>query len=338
MSKWGVTGDIHLRMFEDREYDDNGIPLKLSEVLNTFEDVCKYCRKNKIEKVAILGDVNDTKEMAAVDAFSIFKKILEKYSDITFYIIYGNHDMTSKTGERTAIDLLAGPKNVITINKPTTYGNITFLPYVHKGLVDVLTDLPDNNILMSHFGVSDAQLSNGRSLRSSISSGDLKKWQLVLCGHYHKPQTVDNLWYVGSLIPLTRAEHGEIKRFLIVDDETLEVESIETTGYRKYFDFTIDKIEDKDTIIEEATRLKNEGNFVTIRNKLPEIITEIEDKDIKVVDEYEEEFETRGINSSMNEEEKMRKYLELMRIPSVEIEEYINVGLELINKEELINE
>jgi len=328
--KWGITGDIHLRIFDDKEYSDEGIPLKLSEILKTFDNMCLYCQKQNINKIAILGDINDTKEIAAVDAFSIFKDILKKYSDITFYIIYGNHDMTSSEGIRTAIDLLAGPKNVITITKPTIIDNILFVPYIRINLIETLNNMIETDILLTHIGVSDAQLSNGSSIKSSISVKHLSKWKLVLSGHYHKPQNVDNLWYVGSLIPLTRSEYDEEKRFIILDTETLKIESIPTSGYRKYFNFIIDKNVNKDEILAEAYKAKKEGNFVTVRNRLSEVII---NDDINIIDECEEEFESRGINNAMTEEERMRKYIDIMRIPKDNIEEYITIGLEIINKE-----
>ena len=38
----------------------------------------------------------------------------------------------------------------------------------------------------------------------------------------------------------------------------------------------------------------------------------------------------RGIDESMNEEEKMRKYMEIKEVPEEDIEEYLNVGKEII--------
>lgn len=331
MPKWGVTGDIHLKLFNDSEYTDEGIPLKLMEVLNSFDSMCSYLRSVGIENVAILGDVNDTKEVAAVRAFSLFGQILEKYPELTFYIIPGNHDITSKKGSETAVDLLKGPANIVTITEVTDIGNITFVPY-SDGMIDELKELEPNDILMSHFGAADAQLSNGRSIRTRISSSDLNKWKLVLCGHYHKPQQVNHLYYTGTLIPLTRAEFGEEKRFLIIDTETLEVESIPTEGYRKYYEFVIEDKEVADDLIKKAEELKEEGNFVTVRNRLPEVITDNE-SNLNIVEEYEEEFQVRGITRGMTTENQMLKYLEIMNIPENEYEEYLEIGLSGINRE-----
>jgi len=335
MARWGVTGDIHLKIFNDNEYTDDGIPLKLMEILNSFDNMCKYLLANKIDKVAILGDVNDTKEIAAVRAFSLFSKVLENYPNITFYIIPGNHDITSKKGNETAVDLLKGPSNIITIEETTNIDNITFIPFTDH-MIDDLKEVESNDILMSHFGASDAQLSNGRSIRTRISSTDLNKWKLVLCGHYHKPQKINHLYYTGTLVPLTRAEFGEEKRFLIIDTETLDVESIPTEGYRKYYEFIIEDKEEAEAMIKEAEILKEEGNFVTVRNRLSDVITDNE-SNLNIVEEYEEEFQVRGITRGMTTEKQMLKYMEIMRIPEDECKEYLEIGLNGINRE-IVNE
>jgi DNA repair exonuclease SbcCD nuclease subunit len=323
MFDWGITADIHLDLYKDKEYTQSGLPLKLEEILNTFKNMCDFLIERKINKVAILGDVNHIKQYAAVDAFSIFKSILESYQSLTFYVIPGNHDMTSKEGTRTAIDLLRGPENVVAMNKPTVFGNITFVPYAD---VSKIPDLEPTDILMSHLGLSDAVLSNGTSIRSNLKSSDLKKWKKVFLGHYHKPQE----YYPGTLIPLTRAEFGEEKRFIIFDSESLETESIPTSGYRKYYEIVLDEEGTVNSKLEEAKNLKKSGNFVVVRNRLKEVLTD-QIEDISIIDEYEEEFQSRGLDSKMNDKEQMERYLEIERIPEDEREEYLNIGLKLIN-------
>jgi len=289
-----------------------------------------------------LGDVNDTKQFAAVDAFSVFRKVLESFPDITFYIIPGNHDMTIANSTtiknqdsddiwssdlRTAIDLLKGPPNVITIEKPTVIDNITFVPYSYIGDIN---DLEPTDILMSHFGLSDAVLSNGKSIKSSFKSKDLKKWKKVFLGHYHKPQMVDNIYYVGNLMPLTRAEFDENKRYICLDSNNLEIESVNTSGYRKYYEFIINDEEEIETKLKEADDLKTSGNFVVVRNRTNNVINE-DTEGIKLINEFEEEFQTRGLSGKMSVKEQMKKYLEIEKIPDNEHEEFLKIGLEIID-------
>lgn len=341
---WGVSADIHLKLYNDSEYTGSGLPLKLFEILKTFRNMCLDMRSRNIKKVAILGDVNDTKQFAAVDAFSVFRRVLESFPDIIFYIIPGNHDMTiansttlkNQEGDdndiwsselRTAIDLLKGPQNVVTIEKPTVIDNITFVPYSYIGEIN---NLETTDILMSHFGLSDAVLSNGKSIRSSFKSKDLERWKTVFLGHYHKPQKLGNIYYVGNLMPLTRAEFNENKRYICLNSDTLEVESVNTSGYRKYYEFIINDEEEIETKLKEADDLKTAGNFVVVRNRTSNIINEDADG-IKLINEFEEEFQTRGLSGKMSIEEQMKKYLEIEKISDSDCDEFFKIGLDIIN-------
>lgn len=324
MSLWSVAADFHLKLYTDNTYTDDGLPLKLDEIFNVFTDVCDYSVANNIENVALLGDINDTKQVASVDAFAIFKQILERYKILKFYIIPGNHDETSSDRKRSAIDLLIGPSNVITVNEPTVIENITFVPYRN---LNVLKELQPTDILMSHFGLDEATLSNGKSIRSKIKLKDLVGWKKVFCGHYHKPQELENYYSVGSLLPLTKAEFDETKRFLVLDNETFEVQSIPTKGYRKYFEFVLNDEDSVQGILEEAKKLKEEGNFVSVKNKLKTINN---DTDIQVIDEYVPEYQSRGITQAMSLTEQMKRYLEIKNIEGHEADEYLEIGLQLL--------
>lgn len=338
---WGIVADIHLRLYNDNEYTESGLPLKLFEILQTFRNMCLDMRSKNIKKVAILGDVNDTKQFAAVDAFSAFRKVLEEFPDIIFYIISGNHDMTMANSSlkvdhddndwsddlRTAIDLLKGPENIITIDKPTVIDNITFVPYSY---IDKINELEPTDILMSHLGLSDAILSNGRSIRNNFKSKDLQRWKLVFLGHYHKPQKLGNVYYVGNLMPLTRAEFDENKRYICLNSENLDIKSIPTSGYRKYYEFIINDTKEMDSKLKEASKLKAAGNFVVVRNRTESIISD-QIEGVKLVEEFEREYQTRGLSGKMNDKEQMSKYLEIERVPDSETDEFLKIGLEIIN-------
>lgn len=334
--KIACTADLHLKMFNDKEFDENGNPLKLIETLNNFRYMLDYCKNNKIDTVIIAGDINDTKLVASVKAFSMFMDILTEYENIKFIMIPGNHDMASREGFESAIDLLQGYNNVLTIREKTKIDNIFYVPYSSHMIEDIVDESKniDSDILVTHVGLSDAQLSNGASIKSRLNSSHLKKWKLVITGHYHKPQTVNNVWYTGSLIPHRRDEAGEQKRFLVVDTDTFEVESINTDLYRKYITFVIDDKEKIEDIISEAREMEKDGHFVTVKKQIKDPIPISEGNDeFRIVDEYIEEYQTRGMSSSMSLEEKMKKWLEINNIPDEEWDEYTKVAFNALELE-----
>jgi len=336
MAKYLVTADLHLKDWNDKDYTDEGVPLRLVEIIQTFESMCEYAIKNEIDTIVIAGDTNDTKSIVHVTAFTMFRKILEKYSNLNFIFMHGNHDAASGgDGDyESAIELLLGPANVKVLLKPEQRDNIMFVPWSRR-MVDYIGESDECDILITHMGLSDATLSNGASIKTRLQSSDLTRFKLVISGHYHKPQQVNHVWYVGSPIQLRRDEFNEDKRFLIIDSETLEVESVSTTGYRRYYQFVIDENSDQEEITKQAIEFKEQGHNVVVRSKIenaPEILKE--DSGIILIDEYEEEENVRGITTGMTLQEQMTKYMDIMRVPENDQENYLAVAANVLNQEE----
>lgn len=319
-----VTADVHLKMWSDKLFDEFGIPMKLNESLFVFDNMCKYATENGIKNLFVAGDVNDLKNVVHYKSFVLLKKIIEKYNNLMFYILSGNHDEASREDIMSAIQLLDGPSNVKTIVKdPVEIENITIIPWTNN-VLESLKEAKENKILISHFGINEAKVNSGMSIRSKIGLKDLKKFDLVLLGHYHYPQNIENVYYVGSSIQLRKSEAGEDKRFLIVDSDTLDVTSVLTEGYRKYYNFDIDDESKKDSILKECKSLSDEGHYITIRNKLE---TPIEYEGIQIIHEYEKEECVRGITTSMPIEEQFKKYMAIMDIPEKERDNYLKIAI-----------
>ncbi len=332
MGKFIITSDWHVKLWTDKETTSDNIPLRLHEIFSSITQLCEYARMNNIDHIIVAGDINDLKNVVHVKAFVRLKKILDLYSDINFTFTHGNHDATARIDTDSAIELLANNEHIRAhVIGPLIEDNIAYLPY-SKSMADEIRDLDESiEILIGHFGVNEAQLSNGHSIKTAIRATDLSRFKLVLLGHYHKPQNFENIWYMGSLIQMRRDEANEEKRFLVVDSETFKVESVPITGYRKYHQFIIDDANTADAMISEAQTLKDAGDFVYIRKLIKEII-EVP-HDMTIIDEYEPEFEVRGITSAMSLTAQMKKYMEIENIPPEEQEQYLAIGLKGINAE-----
>ena len=151
-------------------------------------------------------------------------------------------------------------------------------------------------------------------------------------GDYHTFQKVDHIYYPGSLIPLNKGECGP-KGFIVFDDETLETEFVEVTGYRKYINVEIDETTDKKVLNKIIKEAKESNDFITVRNNLSIIPTELKSviKDIPVIDNFEPEEILRGISSNMDLGEQMKKYLEIQGVPKEDWNKYLNIGLGVLN-------
>jgi len=326
--KFVFTADLHLKMWNDNIVDEYSNPLKLNEILNSFKQMCDYCVKNNIENLVIGGDVNDLKNIVHYRPFVMLKEIIEQYNKIHFYILHGNHDSAGREDLYSAIQLLDGPSNVSTFVKNTEIDNILFVPW-SGGIAKEIYETEPSKILISHFGLNEAQLSSGISIKTNIKLNDLRKFDLVLLGHYHKPQKLGNVYYVGSPIQLNKGEADEVKRFLVVDSETLEIESIETKGYRKYFNVILEDKNELEEKIEEIKELQKDG-FVTIKNKIKELkIQDLNFEGVRIINDVDEEYQLRGITSDMKIVDQLKRYLEIQKIEKTEHEEYINTFLEI---------
>jgi DNA repair exonuclease SbcCD ATPase subunit len=104
----------------------------------------------------------------------------------------------------------------------------------HEDLLHCLVrlDAEENSILCMHAGVDGAAVGTLEyRIKDPLTVEDLgaERFNWVFLGHYHKPQTIgDNVVYVGSPCQLTRAEAGDVKRFLIYDTESGKVSSVRT--------------------------------------------------------------------------------------------------------------
>jgi DNA repair exonuclease SbcCD nuclease subunit len=269
----------------------------------------------------------------------------KQYKDFRFYIIDGNHDLSGKGSDSvSALKSLATIGNVKWISYQSKgeavhtieHGKVAFIPFF-PGMDTYVKKKSDAKILISHFGLDEGMLSSGISIQSSIRASDLKQYNLVVLGHYHLPQAMisgkTHIYYTGSPIQLDWKEKNEEKRFLIIDTDTYEVESVPTIGYKKYMEFKLDD-ENKVKILEEAKKLRDDGHHVKVLTNEKLEITE-DMKDINIVEDVEEDITNRGITSDMDEIEKNKKYLEISGIPEEEHDAYIKTAKRIMDATEL---
>lgn len=336
MSKKVFTADLHLQLFDsDNIQLESGISLKLHELLNAITQVFDYAVKNKIDTVIFGGDISHKRKNVDVKPFHLFQELLIEYSDRLNYIfIPGNHDGDGLFRGQTAVSFFKTIPNSQVFDFPTVIDNITYIPDSQDMLQDIHEAEP-TDILISHFALSEAATDSGLKVITKFSKKDLKKFKLVLLGDYHTFQKIDNIYYPGTLIPMNRGEKGP-KGFIVFDDESMEVEFIETTGFRRYIDVEINE----NTNIEEVKKIlqnKTETNdYIVVHNNLPEIPIELKvvmkEEAIPIIDKYEPEEIIRGISSNMNLGEQMKKYLELSGIPEKEMDLYLNIGMEALRE------
>lgn len=322
MKRVGI-GDIHLSGYQSDPLDENGLTRRLNLIMKSLDQIASYCHKHSIGVFEIWGDLINDKDLIYTDAQNAFKDFLYRNSDIRFRIISGNHDLSTTSERQTSAISVFDYDNVDVITSVLDDGNITYLPYCHN-IFDILKTIEPNDILISHFGINEAMLQSNLSVVTNVKLSDLKKFKLVLLGHYHKPQNIQNVYYSGNICHLSWSDKNEQKRFLVYDDKTLEVESVPITGFTEFREFIIDDIETSEEVLVEAEKAKNQGHIVKIRKLIKEDIET--PLDILVVERPPDvDVTDRGIDLSQSTDVKLRNYLRIKEIPDEEYDEYIGI-------------
>jgi len=331
--KFLYTADIHLSGYSQDKIVNN-LPERLHSINNVLHEMAKYCIDHDISTFIIGGDILHGKSLIHAMAQSIMLDFFREYQQrLEFIILDGNHDLGGRgVGAVSALKSLDNEPNVMRIGETETIGDIMFVPYSPDMVKHIKSGKA--KYLISHFGLSEGILNSGMSIISDLSITDLAgRYEYVLLGHYHKPQMIDReditLYYVGSPIQIDWGEKNEEKRFLIVDTETEYIESIPTTGYTKYCEYTITN-EDKDEVLKVAEQLKSEGHFVKL--VMEETVDTEGMDDFILIDRRERDITNRGITTSMSMVDKLTRFLEIKEIPKDEIEEYLNTANFIIDE------
>lgn len=332
--KFAFTADIHLSRYgQDPINHASGLPERLHGIVHALDSMVTHCLENDISTLVIGGDILHGKSIIYALAQNIMLEFFNEYNNMKFWVIDGNHDLSGKGDDAvSALRSLKSVPNVEWITKePRQHDNVLFVPYSTKVADQVKHRSAD--ILISHFGLSEGILNSGISIVSKINMTDLRsRYKLVLLGHYHKPQEIIeetvSMYYVGSPTQLDWGEKGDKKRFLIVDTNTLKVESVLTEGYRKFIEVELTS-KNKEEAIKIAKEAYDKGHYIKVLQTEKVDISGFEN--YNVIDKTETDVTDRGITSSMSQKEKLERYLEIKEIPENERREYLEIGLQIID-------
>jgi DNA repair exonuclease SbcCD nuclease subunit len=325
--KYIFIADLHLSAFSSESMVE-GLPEKLYYKIKVLENILS---ENDVENIMILGDIFHTKSIIHSIALNTFAKFLEKNKDRNFIMLNGNHDSSSRTGDGvSALKSLEWIPNVTVMYDAKAIDDILLVPWNPKNMLETIkVNSGKCRYLASHFGLNEASLSNGISIVSDIGLKDLISYDKVFLGHYHSPQSVGNVTYIGSVIQEDWGEKNEEKRYIIFDTETGEHQSIPTKGYKKHIELDLSK-NNKFDVVQKAKELLEEGNIV--RMKTTEVM-DMSDTDIqcRVISEVQEDITNRGLTTSMSLKDKMKKYLEIRNIPEELHDIYLEIGISIVN-------
>ena len=227
-----------------------------------------YLLENDIKHIVHLGDYYEHRRFINFKALHAnrvhFLDKLREYG-ITMDIIPGNHDTYYKnTNDLNSLKELLGHylNEVNIVMRPTVmdYDGLKFglVPWICQDNEEETNEFLANckaDMIGGHFELAGFEVMKGMKMTGmGNSSHNLKRFELVLSGHYHTKSNEGNIHYLGSQMEFFWNDAGDHKYFHVVDTDTRELLPVRNpiTLYEKilYDDEKIDYNEYDDSIFD----------------------------------------------------------------------------------------
>ena len=240
----------------------------------------EYAIKNNIDTIICAGDFFHTKAKAyAPHVIQARLRLKDWYkSGLTHYMIVGNHDMSNQTNSMNSI-IFAFNEYAKIIPDYFFFDvedtRIHLMSYTNKLFPHFILSEEKRNVLIAHLDIIGFTLSNGYHSTLGFKKSDLKEFDLVITGHYHKHQKRDNIVYIGSTHQTSFSDCGQDRGFIVFDTDTLEYEFIKNKRAPEYKILSIKKYEDINScdIYNKFLRIKLLSHRISII-KLKELLFE----------------------------------------------------------------
>lgn len=214
-----AVGDLHIKT-------DN-----VEEINILLLEIEKICSVNRFDYIILLGDILHTHEKILTQCLNRALHFIKKCSEFAYtYILVGNHDLTSQNlflSDSHWMNVLKTYKNIHIVDKVTSIKDEVLLcPYVSPGrFIEALNSRGDDwknfKLIFAH------QEFKGCSMGAIISTeGDSwnKEYPLVISGHIHDVQRLENIYYPGA--PLQH-NFGDTSTRIVCSVNTINLKIIE---------------------------------------------------------------------------------------------------------------
>lgn len=198
-----------------------------------------YLNKNNIKHIIHLGDYYEHRRFINFKALNSNRKVfLERLrSDgITMDIIPGNHDTYYKnTNDLNSLKELLGhymnEVNIVMDPSVLEYDGlkIGLVPWICQDNEQEVNDFLINckaDVIGGHFELNGFDMIRGVPCTHGMSADNLRRFELVLSGHYHCKSSQDNIHYLGSQMEFFWNDAHDDKFFHILDTDTRELISV----------------------------------------------------------------------------------------------------------------
>ena len=192
--------------------------------------------ENEIKHIIHLGDYYEHRRFINFKALNANRKhFLEKLREygITMDIIPGNHDTYYKnTNELNSLKELLGHymNEVNIVEEPSVLDydgmKIGLVPWICQNNEDKIQTFLKNcsaDVIGGHFELIGFDMIRGVPCTHGMTSENLKRFELVMSGHYHAKSNQENIHYLGSQMEFFWNDAHDDKFFHVLDTKTREL-------------------------------------------------------------------------------------------------------------------
>jgi predicted phosphodiesterase len=190
-----------------------------------------YLVQNGITIVFQMGDLFDRRKYISFQSLALchdyfFNELVK--NNIELHTLLGNHDITYRnTLEVNSPELLLKHyTNIKIYNQPASWHGIDIIPWICKENEQDINEFiyeSKNSICFGHFELAGFEMNRGNICHEGMNSEMLRRYEIVLSGHFHHKSSRENITYVGTPGEMTWADHNDERGFHIFDTETREL-------------------------------------------------------------------------------------------------------------------
>jgi DNA repair exonuclease SbcCD nuclease subunit len=269
----------------------------------TFETSMKVLRrvhKEAVERhvsVGFLGDFFDTVYNRGTLPVDILNELLRYFADewhVPMIMIPGNHDyFDASETEHGLTPFKYASKFITVLDEPTVVANRLWMPWRRDPVVckRIIDAHPSVDVIFGHFDIIGFKLNAKRVSTEGLSLEMFPKGTPVYTGHYHTPQTHQNIVYLGSPYQLTLSEAEDKKALVLLDVAGNISCKIPIDLGRKQYKWSATMLLARSTILNSKDRvsvtgtpsmelvrkLREQGIQVDVKKIVPEIETRIKE-------------------------------------------------------------
>lgn len=233
----------------ERCFQNPAMSLQRYRVEKFYRDLRQVFEREGCQALWDGGDTTDSRTSIPMPTIDTTLEGLARFPKHVYsFKAIGNHEQFLRSGEVNIGRMFAPFFKVV--NRHQTFNvegtNVIVCSYPdddggYAELTEWLMSQPtERSLVLGHFQVAGCKLSSGTAM-TGISREVLERFDLVLLGHVHLPQSIGpKIHYIGSPFQQNFSEANEVKRVAIVDLDNLSVKWVPLTGFPQYKTVSVD--------------------------------------------------------------------------------------------------